>query len=165
MRRSDFLNRSEPYISPCNSRGYERVTHQSLRAGRDERGNLKVVVVDEFDFQEKIESFEKGCDVHEIVRRYNLTGDISALNINPALFGLDGTIIPKDMRELLDTMNFARDTYAHLSQQEVKKYSSFEDFLRHIPEFVASKMPQDASNSSSKTVSSDTPTSNSPKEV
>lgn len=164
MRRSDFLNRKEPYVGLCNSKGYDRVTHQSLRAGRDERGNLKVVVVDEFELQEKIESFEKGCDVHEIVKRYNLTGDISALNINPALFGLDGTIIPKDMRELLDTLNGVRDTYARLSQEEAKKYSSFEDFLKRIPEFVASKMPQNASNSSSKAVSSD-PISNSPKEV
>lgn len=94
---------------------------------RDERGNIKVLLTGTTDLQKQIQSYESGCDIHNIVKRALV--DESLLNFNPELFGGSNHGMPSDMRGILDYLNSCRDKYASLPPDVASRFSSFDDFV------------------------------------
>lgn len=101
----------------------------------DPRGDLKLYEKGEVDVYEQIQSFRNGVDIHDIVARYNMTGDPSILNIDWSLFGGDARGVPTDIRSAYTVVKEAEKVYKSLKPELASKYSSFADFLKDVHNF------------------------------
>ncbi len=94
---------------PCPSGS--RIGYRKVKTTND-CGECCLMVVEEFDLQDQINSFKDFCLIENIVRRY-MGGDTSALNMSPGVF-MDTIGLPHDMIEAQHHLARARDLYARM---------------------------------------------------
>lgn len=136
MSRADYIRIScysvKPciFISPCGN-----AVKDTFSLAVDERGNYKLEKTGNVDVYKQIQSYAKGCDIHEIVARYNVTGDPNILNIDWSRFGGDAVGVPTDLRSAYTVVKEAEKVYKSLKPEVAKNYNSFADFLVDVNRF------------------------------
>lgn len=97
----------------------------------DDDGNLVLDEVGKDNVYETIQSYAESVDINNVIRRFT-AGDTSALEQVQGIY-MDATKTPKNMADLLNKINIARDKFDKLSPDVKELYGN--DFARFICTF------------------------------
>lgn len=140
MKFFNLYNRPGRVFSPHGEK-----TRKKYKAVYDEDGSRKLLEVGEIDMWAEIQSYEKECNVLNLIERYKRSGDISLLQRNVGGYG-DVSMCPNSFAQLYSAMNMAKSAFDGLTDS-MKEYFQSPDGLiaaladvKSLDEFI-SKIP------------------------
>lgn len=106
-----------PTYSPTCNGTEKEITYDLIHD--DEDGVDKLIVTGEKDLNAEIQTYEEGCSIQAIIKRYEL-GDKSVVNVNVPVYD-DFSNAPKNLADAYEMMKKAQEQYADLVKKENEK--------------------------------------------